>query len=174
MKKYYFILIVFIITSCSTNQPNLKTNEVSLNKIEELEKLNDFMLADFNNLLESCKQHTGCYEFHEKKCYFPANSSLLHKYMHNQTALKNLDYLIDNRIITGNIDIRSDSTIRYQVEFDQLIKGDFDAYNDTIYHHEIVYHISQNSVYELGEYIIVKSKEIKPSWTYFITKQWTD
>lgn len=174
MKKYYFILIILINTSCSTNQPDLKMNDVSLNKIEEIEKLNNFMLVYFDNLLEYGKQHTGCYQVNGKKCYLPSNSYLLHKYLNNQAALEHLDYLIDNGIITGNIDIRSDSTIRFQVKFDQLFRGEFDTYTDTVYHHEIVYHISETKVYEMGGYIIVKSKLIKPNWTYFVTKQWID
>ncbi len=174
IKKYYIILMILIIVSCSTNRPDLEIKKTSLDKIEEIEKLNNFILADFNNLLKSCKQHTGCYRIYGEKCYFPSNSSLLHKYLHNQEALEHLDYLTDNNIITGNIDIRSDSAIRFQVKFEQLIKGDFNTCNDTVYLHEIVYHISQNEVYEQGEYIIVKSKQIKPNWTYFITKHWVD
>ena len=174
MKKYYFILILWIINSCSTHQPDLKMQEVSLNKIEEIEKLKDVILADFNNLLESCKLHTKCYDYHGDKCYLPANSFLLHKYLNNPQELTHLDYLTDNGIITGNIYIRSDSTIRIEVKGNQLIRGNFDAYNDTVYHHEIVYNVSEKKVYELGGFITVKSKQIKPNWIYFITKQWVD
>lgn len=174
MKKYCFISIILVITSCSTNHIDLDMNEVSLNKIEEIEKLNDFMLADFDNLLEFGKQHTECYEFHGDKCYLPSNSYLLHKYLDNPSALKHLNYLTDNGIITGNICIRSDSTIRFEVKYDQYTRGQIDAYKDTVYHHEIVHHISKKSVYELGDYIIIKSKQIKPDWAYYITKQWVD
>ena len=43
-----------------------------------------------------------------------------------------------------------------------------------MYRHEIVYNISGKKVYELEEIITIKSKQIKPNWTYFVTKQWID
>ncbi len=170
----FTVLIVILLNSCSTEQPDLKMKEISLNKIEEVEKLKDIILADFDNLLKSCKQHTNCYEYHGDKCYLPANSHLLHKYLNNPKGLMQLDYLTDNDIITGNILIRSDSVIRIEVKSKQFIRGDFDAYNDTVYLHEIVYNVSEKKTYELGDFITVKSKQIKPNWIYFITKHWVD
>jgi hypothetical protein len=149
-------------------------NKVSINNIYEIESLNNSIIAEYPSLINYGKNHTSCGDYHGDKCYLPANATLLHKYLKNKQALKQVDNLIDKNIITGNIDIRPDSTIRYQVKFNQFIRGGFDKYQDTVYHHELVYHISDKDIYEIGDYIVVKSKEVKPNWFYLITKQWID
>lgn len=177
IKPIYSIIIVLIIIlfgSCSPKKPDLKMKEISLNEVKEIEKLKDFIIANYSNLLESGQNHTNCYDYHGDKCYFPANAHLLHKYLSEPKGLTHLDYLTNNKIITSNIYIRSDTTIRIEIKGEQFIRKNYDVYNDTIYRHEIVYNISGKNVYELDEIITIKSKQIKPNWTYFVTKQWVD
>ena len=96
---------------------------------------------------------------------------ILKKYLKNSEAILTAEKLVKEKQINGNIEIRADSTIRFQI-IQTLDRGPIGNYQDTVWQHEIVYHTEEN-IYD-ESYIIVSSAVLEKNWSYYIVKFWTD
>jgi len=191
MKHKFSILILIFLYSCNSDCSTEKRNnirELPIQHINELEQINDMFLKNIKLLEDSCCQNIGS-ALSGKACldtdsirrnyFYPATKHLLNKYLPEteKKTLKLIDKLSPNSfysnedIIIPNFSFRADSTVIYPV-FHALC-------GDTITEHFIIFQkksessgnfYTNNTNNNNGDIKLVKQKNIKPNWTYYIIK----
>ena len=176
------IIALIFLYSCNSECRNEKKNiirELPIQHILEIEQINSMILRNVKLLDDSCCKNLGrsCSEPDSiiKNYFYPATKHLLNKYLPKTEieTLKLIESLCpgsiysNEDILISNFEFRNDSTVKYPV-FHALC-------GDTITEHFIIF---QNNTENGGIFYsdnkdrieVVKQKNIKPNWTYYIIK----